>query len=80
MAISATHTRTFGHFILNDSLPERLFVRDTAPPENATRTYSVIADYGWAESILCSDSYRDHANSLAAIIGEHMDIPVSPAS
>jgi hypothetical protein len=79
MALTDTHTKTFSDFVLNDSLPERLVVRDTAPPKNATRTYSVVADYGWAERILCSDSYRNDANSIARIIGEYMDIPVSLA-
>jgi hypothetical protein len=74
-----TYTRTFSDFVLNDSLPERLAVRDTAPPESATRFYSVVADYGWAERILCSESYLRDANSIARIIGEHMDIPVSLA-
>jgi hypothetical protein len=74
-----TFTRTTDHFILNDSLPQRLDVRDTALPESATRTYSVIADYGWAERILCSGSYLRDANSIALIIGDHLDIPVSLA-
>lgn len=74
-----TYTRTFPHFILNDSLPERLMVHDTAAPESKTRTYSVIADYGWAQKILCSDSYKGDANSIATILGEHLDIPVQLA-
>lgn len=78
--LQGTYTRTFDDFVLNDSLPERLVVRDTAPPESATRFYSVIADYGWAESILCSESYLPHANSIARIVGEHLDIPVRLAT
>lgn len=75
-----THTKTFDRFILNDSLPERLYVRDTSPPGDATRLYAVVADYGWAEKILCSGSYRGDANAIAATIGEYLDIPVSLAS
>jgi hypothetical protein len=78
-SLARTHTRTFHRFVLNDTLPVRLLVHDTAPPENATRTYSVVADYGWAEKILCSESYRDDANGIAEILGEHLDIPVSLA-
>lgn len=74
-----THTKTFADFILNDSLPERLRVSDTAPEHSKTRTYSVVADYDWAEMVLCSGSYLDHANSIARIIGEFLDIPVALA-
>jgi hypothetical protein len=74
--MTRTHTRTFAHFILNKSLPTRLMVHDTSPPESKTRFYSVVADYGWAEKILCSESYLPDANSIAEIIGEHLDIPV----
>jgi hypothetical protein len=76
MRLTRTHTRTFAHFILSGTLPTRLMVCDTSPPENKTRSYSVVADYGWAETILCSESYLPDANSIAEIIGEHLDIPV----
>jgi hypothetical protein len=74
-----TYTKTYNHFVLNQTLPQRLVVRDTAPPESITRTYSVIADYGWAERILCSESYRDDANSIATILAEFLDIPADLA-
>jgi hypothetical protein len=74
-----TYTRTFNRFLLKGDLPSRLRVRDTAPPESATRLFSVVADYGWAERLLCCDCYRDDANDIAATIGECLDIPVTPA-
>lgn len=70
-------TRKSDHFVFHGSPPEQIIVRDTATPESKTRTYSVIADYGWAERILCSGAYRADANSIATLIGEHVDIPVT---
>jgi hypothetical protein len=74
-----TFTRVCGRFILDDTLPERLLVHDTAEPKSKTRTYSVVADYGWAEKILCSGSYRRDANDIAETVGEFLDIPVERA-
>lgn len=74
-----TDTKTFDSFVLNGTLPERLAVRDTSPPEDATRMYSVVADYGWAERLLCSESYLRDANDIATILGEHLHIPVALA-
>jgi hypothetical protein len=64
-------------FVLSETVPVRLVVRDTAPPESATRTYSVVADYGWAERILCSDSYIGDANGIARVLAHSMDVPAS---
>ena len=75
-----TCTKTTDHFVLNVSLPERLSVVDTSPVEDKTRLYSVVADYGWAEKILCSESFLDDANSIATILGEHLGIPVQLAA
>jgi len=78
--MTCTHTKTFSHFVLNDSLPKALMVHDTAEPESKTRLFSVVADYGWAQKILSSESYKADANSIATIIGEYLDIPVKLAS
>lgn len=71
--------RKLGHFALNGSLPERIIVRDTSPVGSPTRLYSLILDYGWAESIACSECYRDTADSIAIIVGNHLEIPVTLA-
>lgn len=66
-------------FKLNGTTPENLFVTQTSPPEHATKLYSVIASYGWAEKILCSECYVQDANDIATAIGEKLGIRVSLA-
>jgi len=62
-------------FLLNGTHPRKVEVRDTTPPENKTRLYSVVADYGWAETILCSECYLRDANGIAMCISARLDIP-----
>lgn len=64
------------YFELNASSPQKLMVHKTSPPNNATDTYSVVACYGWAQKILCSDSYLKDANQIAVILAEKLNIPV----
>lgn len=75
-----TYTRTFDRFLLDGSLPEKLVVREVTPEGNATRLYAVVADYGWAERILCGDCYLRDANDLAWAVGDVLDIPVEEAT
>lgn len=67
-------------FILDGTEPTRLVVRDTAPPDWVTRTFSVIADYGWAERILCSECYRHDADAIAIILADRLGITAELAS
>jgi hypothetical protein len=67
-------------FELDGKQPKRLHVRCTSAPGDATQTYSVIADYGWAERILCSGSYLRDANDIADALGEALLIPVDLAT
>lgn len=76
MGLTRTHTRTFNRFLLDGSLPERIIVRDITPEDHATRICAVVADYGWAETILAGDCYDHTANDLAWAVGEALDIPV----
>lgn len=64
-------------FELNGNQPFRLVVRCTSPPEHATKSYSVIADYGWAERILCSGSSLRDANDIAECLGQGLLIAVT---
>lgn len=66
-------------FELDGTLPRRLCVRCTSPADHVTRTYSIVADHGWAERILCSDSYLRDANDIAKVIGSWLQIPVELA-
>lgn len=75
-----TYTRTFDRFLLDDTLPERLFVRDVTPESHATRLFAVVADHGWAERILCGDCYLKDANDIAFAVGELLDIPFEEAA
>ncbi len=75
--MASTYTRTFDHFVLNGALPTGLRVVRTNPPEDATALFSVVADYGWAERILCSGSYRDDAEGIARAIAEQIDVPLA---
>ncbi len=63
-------------FELNNSFPVKLMVHCTSEPQYATKTYSVVADYGWAQKLLCSDSYLEDANQIASILAEKLNIPV----
>lgn len=56
-------------FELNGSQPKKLMIRDTANTESVTRTYSVIAEYEWAESVLCSGCFLDDAKDIAQCVG-----------
>lgn len=71
-----TYTRTFDRFLLDSALPERIVVREITPEGHATRIFAVVADYGWAETILAGDCYDHTANDLAWAVGEALDIPV----
>jgi hypothetical protein len=62
-------------FVLNDSTPARLVVRQTSRPDSARPTYSVVADYGWAERILCAGSNVHDANSIARILSASLYVP-----
>jgi len=66
-------------FELDGTQPKRLCVRCASPPEHATQTYSVVADYGWAERILCSDAYLRDANDIAETIAEGLLVPAELA-
>lgn len=59
-------------FELQGNQPFRLIVRRTSPPDDATATYSVIADYGWAERILCSGCSLRDANDIANCLADGM--------
>ncbi len=61
-------------FVFNDSVPQRFIVRDTTNPTSMTRSYSIIADYGWAETIVCSGSSLKDANSIARILSAELGI------
>jgi len=67
------------HFILNNSAPKKLVVHCTSPMDSATKFYSVVADYGWAQKILCSGSYLDDANSIATLLAHALNIPYEKA-
>ena len=53
----------------NGALPN-VRVEDTTPEGNATQTFSVVADYGWAERVLCADSYWLDAKAICLAIQE----------
>lgn len=62
-------------FELNGSLPKLLnVVEDLSSGE--TKFYFIVADYGWAEKILCSDMYLKDANEIAIVLARYMNIPV----
>jgi hypothetical protein len=62
-------------FLLDGKHPERITVRDVTPDGHATRIYAVVADYGWAETILAGDCYDHTANDLAIAVGTFLDVP-----
>lgn len=45
-------------------------VVEMTPEGHATKVFSVVADYGWAERILCSGSYWQDAEAIAKAIQE----------
>lgn len=53
----------------NGRLPD-VRIAETTPEGSATQTYSVIADYGWAERILCSGCYLQDALAIEAALKE----------
>jgi hypothetical protein len=63
-------------FELNGTVPVGLKVVDVALPKDyATRLFVVVADYGWAETIIADRCYRGHANDIARGLGAYLGIP-----
>lgn len=56
----------------NGVLPEVHVVQQDGPgiDEKATPFFMVVADYGWAERILCTGSYQQDAEAIAEAIRE----------
>lgn len=56
----------------NGVLPNVRVVQQDGPgvDDKATAFYMVVADYGWAERILCQDSYEQDAEAICAAIRE----------
>lgn len=52
--------------VWNDVFPDVRMVEENTPA--ATRTWMIVADYGWAERILCSGCYETDAEALVAAI------------
>ena len=53
---------------LNGKLPQAIAVRPCNDEDAKTAKYSIIADYGWAESILASECYYKHAVGIAYLL------------
>lgn len=53
----------------NGKLPEELRVVEEAD-HGVTPTFMVVADYGWAERILCGGCYEPDAEAIAAALRE----------
>jgi hypothetical protein len=51
----------------NDRLPD---VRIVEEEHGATPTFMVVADYGWAERILCGGCYLQDAEAICAALKE----------
>lgn len=66
-------------FLLDNTPPNTLSVYESTPEGSATKFFSVIADYGWAEKTLCGLCYKKDANDIAYAIGKLFDIPVTEA-
>lgn len=49
----------------NGVLPNLRIVEEE---HGATETFMVVADYGWAERILCGGSYRQDAEAIFAAL------------
>lgn len=67
------------HLLWNERLPEQLRIVQQDGPGidgKATPHYMVVADYGWAERILCTGSYIQDAFGIAYSIGEVVGAPV----
>jgi len=63
-------------FTLNESLPEKIIVRNVTPEDHATPLYTVILDHGWAERIICDHCYLRDANDIAFAISTLLEIPI----
>lgn len=63
-------------FELLGTRPASLHVRETTANGAKTETFCIVADYDWAEVILCGGCYRDHANGIARVLGAEFDCPV----
>jgi len=61
-------------FELNRTVPQAFVVRDITPGNHATRIFCVVADYGWAETIIASGCYHHHANDIARTLGAHLGV------
>jgi hypothetical protein len=61
-----------GLFEWNGAYPNVRVVQQDGPgvDEKATAFYMVVADYGWAERILCTGSYQQDAEAICAAIEE----------
>jgi hypothetical protein len=79
VTLTHTYTRTYDRFLLDESLPKRIVVREVTPEGHATHLFAVVADHGWAERILAGDCYRKDANDLAFVVGEFLDVPIEEA-
>jgi hypothetical protein len=59
---------------------EEVRVVDLTPEGWATSGFGIVADYGWAERILCERMYLDDAVDLAELLAEkagaRLTIPV----
>lgn len=55
--------------IWNEVAPAFDYVK-TSDEGSATETFSVIADYGWAQRILCSGCYQQDAEAIVAACTE----------
>lgn len=62
-------------FLLNKTQPQSIFINETTPEGNATKLYTVVADYGWAEILIATDCYYHIANDIAWAIGTVLKIP-----
>lgn len=49
----------------NEVFPTFSYVK-TSDDDSATDTFSVVADYGWAQRILCSGCYQQDAEAIVA--------------
>lgn len=54
---------------MDGGLPEDVRVVEEVT-SSATKTFMVVADYGWAERILCGGCYERDANAIRAAVLE----------
>ena len=66
-------------FELNDSVPVAFELHEVTPEGYATRIYAVVAQYGWAQTIVAGDCYRHVANDIAHVLGAHLGVPYTQA-